>query len=813
METYLETSADNGSSPKPDPMQFFTFLYGLFPCNTIRFLRAPIDYLRKAQYDSPFEGDWEEMIDEIAIQTRSANVLRRHALHPALVSLNAEKEVQDKQRWMRQEPADITAECIGLYLGGWHDQAPATMAFTPRGSVDVTNDPMMPASSLLLQGAVGAGGYRGRDLDHSLSMAGTLEEEDDFRGRLGGIPPLDLEQQHGTQHLASANPLLSERRGSSPAVSVTSSSPVIHPLHSVATRTAVNADDILSTYASLKRGDPVAPSQRQAWPQPQSMSLPRPLNRSATWVHSVPEYDPSSVTATPRSGSTSRMGPPTSGAMPLRFPLGPSAPSAAAVSHAHSSVDVSAPASPLSQEASLHRSRSRTTSTSAPGHRQTEREQGRASRNASPSRGSDINAMHRHALTASLSAHTRSNDSPTRSARAEVYSAMNALQRENLLLRNELNFELYLKEQHLRHIGRLHRDRVSDTALEAERQNLYYSVRSLRAQLATITAGAEKQRSEAGTIKARHLTWENEQNARLKSFREERKIWVAEMQNLKAQLEEVTARNQAKDAQMDEALNARFEAEAKLAIAEPKLKKIDEYDTKVKQLSTAMVHWESDVQKYEEQRREMQVLLGRWHEMELMLQSMGHQVQTSEKREQESELQMEQLRRQVEQLEMRAAREKSAALSPPLPSPPPGATTSNGDAALDAPLALDQDKATRQYAERCAALEAEAMRLRAELGEARAMQEYVRARQATAAQDAAAAASAAGPPLTAIATANVEAASVEGAAGELGVTAGLVAGVSADEEQEEKEALGDKTEEQDGEREDNDDVEHLKLSS
>jgi hypothetical protein len=51
-----------------------------------------------------------------------------------------------------------------------------------------------------------------------------------------------------------------------------------------------------------------------------------------------------------------------------------------------------------------------------------------------------------------------------------------ALKREVLLLRNELNFELFLKQQHLQHIGRLHREHVLDTSVEAERQQLVSNI-------------------------------------------------------------------------------------------------------------------------------------------------------------------------------------------------------------------------------------------------------------------------------------------------------------------------------------------------
>lgn len=283
------------------------------------------------------------------------------------------------------------------------------------------------------------------------------------------------------------------------------------------------------------------------------------------------------------------------------------------------------------------------------------------------------------------------------------------------MLRNELNFELYLKEQHLRHIGRLHRERVSDTALEAERQNLYYTVRSLRAQLANVTSSAEKQRAEAATIKTRHLTWENEQNSRLKSFREERRTWVAEMQNLVAQLEEANNLIKAQENQMEEAVSARFEAEARLAIAEPKLKKIEEYDVKVKQLSSALAHWESEVQKYEEQRREMEVLLSRWTEMQMLLETMDMQVAESEKREEEAQQQVEELRARLGAAKTHE-KEASDRMLEKIEAHVPEA---------EASLRLQAE----HYAKRNAELEAQCLRLKAQLGEAVATKEYAKLRE------------------------------------------------------------------------------------
>lgn len=74
------------------------------------------------------------------------------------------------------------------------------------------------------------------------------------------------------------------------------------------------------------------------------------------------------------------------------------------------------------------------------------------------------------AATAKISTNERRIDMQDLSQETKLLLA--ALKREVLLLRNELNFELFLKQQHLQHIGRLHREHVLDTSVEAERQRL-----------------------------------------------------------------------------------------------------------------------------------------------------------------------------------------------------------------------------------------------------------------------------------------------------------------------------------------------------
>lgn len=63
---------------------------------------------------------------------------------------------------------------------------------------------------------------------------------------------------------------------------------------------------------------------------------------------------------------------------------------------------------------------------------------------------------------------------------SHVAQAISGLQREALLLRNELNFELWLSRENVKHVGRLYQDRILSKNAEAERQglvNLYISLR------------------------------------------------------------------------------------------------------------------------------------------------------------------------------------------------------------------------------------------------------------------------------------------------------------------------------------------------
>lgn len=78
---------------------------------------------------------------------------------------------------------------------------------------------------------------------------------------------------------------------------------------------------------------------------------------------------------------------------------------------------------------------------------------------------------------ASVSIRSPSPDAPRRHESEEgvpshIALAIAGLQREILMLRSELNFELWMARENVKHIGRMYQDRVVSRTAEVERQGL-----------------------------------------------------------------------------------------------------------------------------------------------------------------------------------------------------------------------------------------------------------------------------------------------------------------------------------------------------
>ena len=280
---------------------------------------------------------------------------------------------------------------------------------------------------------------------------------------------------------------------------------------------------------------------------------------------------------------------------------------------------------------------------------------------------------------------------------------------ESARLRTALHFELFLKEQHLQHIGRLHRDRIAAAAAEAEHQNLYATVRSLGVRLQIAQTTHDRQRAELQAATQRHQQWERELNTKLNTYRDERRRWTHEAARLQRQLAEAreTITLQARRAAV---LGARlFELETDLVLVRPKLDRIDEYDSRVQQLSSCLANWEDDIAQYDEQRGEMATLLSRWSEMELIVknsEASAHEAREVAEREAQRAAR---LQRQVDALSAQRAHqhERAAArwtATPEMPRPMRDPTIAARNAELESEVLrlhahIDMLHAERRMAE------------------------------------------------------------------------------------------------------------------
>lgn len=223
-------------------------------------------------------------------------------------------------------------------------------------------------------------------------------------------------------------------------------------------------------------------------------------------------------------------------------------------------------------------------------------------------------------------------------------------------LRDELRFEQFMKEQLLLHIGRLHRDRITEAASEAEHQNLQQANRTLQTQLTALQARHERQRAEMQATSHRHVMWEKELNAKLNSYRERRRQSLEHQRRLEQELQDLQTRLRTQVEQTSAMATRLFELEADLKLAAPKMARLEEYGTSVRRMNECLYEWESSLQRVDEQRSEMENMLMRWESSQLAMQnSERHALQLS-REVGDAQRRNERLATQVEALQLQNER-------------------------------------------------------------------------------------------------------------------------------------------------------------
>jgi hypothetical protein len=181
------------------------------------------------------------------------------------------------------------------------------------------------------------------------------------------------------------------------------------------------------------------------------------------------------------------------------------------------------------------------------------------------------------------------------------------LQREIQLLRNDLNFEQYLKQQHLSHIGQLRRKQIKEARVEAETQNLLNTNRGLRSKLEEAKRANAQMRKETEKSKAHSRKWEAELSAKLRVLREEQKKWNIERDDLKRDLEVAHDRAEKLKQLVVMSESRELGAKQKMMSVESSLDELERLRTEVENLTLR-------IRKYEA--RELDVLRAKDNEVE-----------------------------------------------------------------------------------------------------------------------------------------------------------------------------------------------------
>ncbi|KAK5000343.1 hypothetical protein LTR66_000761 [Elasticomyces elasticus] len=205
------------------------------------------------------------------------------------------------------------------------------------------------------------------------------------------------------------------------------------------------------------------------------------------------------------------------------------------------------------------------------------------------------------------------------------------LQREVMLLRNDLNFERYLKQQHLSHIGQLQRKHIKEATVEAETMNLINTNRALSKKLADANRFNETLKKETTTGRNQSKKFEAELSSKVRSLREEQKLRKANEDNLRLQLQK--AQN---DCEALLRLQVEFEArellsQQKLKTLELDLEQLEKLRREVRELRDRVHVYERRDLDYLQAKEEAEALRGELDTANLIAQSQDQERERSKR--------------------------------------------------------------------------------------------------------------------------------------------------------------------------------------
>ncbi|CAA7265382.1 unnamed protein product [Cyclocybe aegerita] len=234
-----------------------------------------------------------------------------------------------------------------------------------------------------------------------------------------------------------------------------------------------------------------------------------------------------------------------------------------------------------------------------------------------------------HSLFSTNSIPSSENNSPPALASLQedentthVAQAISGLQREVLLLRNDLNFELWLSRENSERIGSLYQDRIVMRTAEAERQGLYNKLRNYRSQVIRLESELREHKQQASSAKNKYADWNTELQKKLKELREEKKSWVSETAALRTAEKETKAHFVAQGKLLADATQEVFRLQTQKKENQHKVDRLHDYERQIEQYIKVQRLWDEDFAKFNAREQEIQDMKTQYKQMQLRLESM-----------------------------------------------------------------------------------------------------------------------------------------------------------------------------------------------
>ena len=106
-----------------------------------------------------------------------------------------------------------------------------------------------------------------------------------------------------------------------------------------------------------------------------------------------------------------------------------------------------------------------------------------------------------------------------------------------------------------------------------------------------LTKELAQQRADATQAQNKHVKWQEQLREKLATYREERKTWQNEAARIKGDLSEAVMALQKQKDDIATIKNERFKLQNQLMEIEPKIRHIEDYEVRMKQLTDSQKLW------------------------------------------------------------------------------------------------------------------------------------------------------------------------------------------------------------------------------